>query len=117
MNNQEIATLREYCTDFEKLLENTEDGNGTSLHDIKVSFNQVTKTIEENDLVGTTFGSDLMQKAEDCANVLSDLWLTIDTLNKSITSFCDAQEKNNMSSGTDAAISGTRIDATAQQSI
>ncbi len=95
ITGEEIAKLREYCSDFAKLRDNTVDGNGNNLHDIKNTFDYVIKTIEDNNLSGTNFGSELLTKAENCANVLSQLWLTLQTLEKSINSFCDAQEKNN----------------------
>lgn len=95
MTDQDIQQLRGYVEEFAKFRDNTVDGNGNNLHDIKVSFDYVRKTVEENNLTGTTFGSELSKKAEECANVLSQLWLTLQTLEKSITSFCDSQEKNN----------------------
>ncbi len=95
MTDQDIQQLRGYVEEFSRFRDNTVDGNGNNLHDIKVSFDYVRKTVEENNLTGTTFGSELSKKAEECANVLSQLWLTLQTLEKSITSFCDSQEKNN----------------------
>ena len=95
MTDQEISKLRGYCEDFAALRDNTEDGNGNNLHDIKNTFDYVRKTIEEYELTGTTFGSDLANKADEAAKGLSQLWLTLQTLEKSITSFCDAQSQNN----------------------
>lgn len=95
MTEQDIAKLREYCEDFKSFRDNTVDGNGYNLHDIKHSFDYVRKTIEEYNLTGTTFGSELANKAEAASNVLSQLWLCLQNLETSVTSFCDQQERNN----------------------
>ncbi len=95
MTNQEIEKLRGYCEDFKSFRQNTEDGSGTNLHDIKNTFNYVRKTLDTYNLVGTAFGSELSKKAEQAANVLSELWLCLQNLEISVENFCDEQEKNN----------------------
>lgn len=95
MTNEDIAKLRAYCEDFKKYRDNTVDGNGGNLHDIKNSFDYVAKSVEEYNISGTTFGSNLYAKAKSASDVLSQLWLVYQNLEKSIEGFCDNQERNN----------------------
>lgn len=95
MTEQDIQKLRSYCEEFKKFRDTTVDGNGNNLHDIKGSFDYVIKTMEEYNLSGTKFGSNLTEKAEQASNVLSQLWGCLENLEKSVESFCDQQEKFN----------------------
>ena len=95
MTQEEIEKLRGFCDDFKKFRDNTVDGNGNNLHDIKNSFDYVRKTMDSYNLTGTKFGGDLSSKAENAGNVLSQLWLCLRDLETSVTNFCDQQERNN----------------------
>lgn len=95
MTSSEIEKLRSYCEEFRKFRDNTVDGSGRNLHDIKNTFDYVRKTIDSYNLVGTKFGSELSSKAEQAGNVLSQLWTCLYNLEVSVGNFCDEQEKNN----------------------
>lgn len=95
MTDKDLAKLREFCADFKKFRDNTVDGNGNNLHDIKTSFDYVRKSLDSYNLTGTTFGSNLSSKAEAAGNVLSQLWNCLNNLEISIQAFCDQQESNN----------------------
>ncbi|HAB66867.1 MAG TPA: hypothetical protein DCE23_05825 [Firmicutes bacterium] len=95
MTEQDIERLRGYCEEFAKFRDNTVDGNGNNLHDIKNSFDYVRKTIDELNLTGTAFGGELSSKAEQAGNVLSELWTCLQNLERSVLGFCDQQERNN----------------------
>ena len=95
MPEQEIQQLKRYCEDFAKFRENTEDGNGNNLHDIKNTFDYVRKYVTNQGLAETVFGQELAQKSEAAANVLSELWLCLKNLEDSINGFCDSQMRNN----------------------
>lgn len=95
MRNDDIKLLREYCEDFKRYRDNTEDGEGNNLHDIKNTFDYVRKTIDQYNLTGTAFGAELSTKAEKASNVLSQLWNCFQNLETSIEGFCLEQEKNN----------------------
>lgn len=95
MTDKDIERLRTFCEHFAKYRDNTVDGNGNNLHDIKVTFDYVKKTIDEYNLTGTTFGNKLSSKCEDASNVLSQLWLCLSNLEKAIELFCLEQERNN----------------------
>ena len=95
MSEQEIEKLRTFCEDFRKYRNNTVDGKGENLHDIKVTFDYVVKTLDQYNLSGTNFGNNLKSKAENASNVLSQLWACLQDLEKSVLVFCDQTEKNN----------------------
>lgn len=95
MKTEDIQQLRTYCEDFKKFRDNTENGDGQNLHDIKNTFDYVVKYAGENGLTQTVFGDGLAAKATEAANVLSQLWLCFDNLEKSIEGFCENQERNN----------------------
>lgn len=95
MTNEEIAKLRSYCEEFRKFRDNTVDGNGNNLHDIKSTFDYVRKTVDNYNLTGTKLGGELSSKAEQAGNVLSQLWLCLQNLEISVGNFCDEQERNN----------------------
>lgn len=95
MKPEDIAKLRTYCEDFRKYRDNTVDGNGNNLHDIKQSFDYVKKTLDEYQISSTKYGTDLSTKAETASNILSQLWLCYQNLEKSIEGFCEMQERNN----------------------
>lgn len=95
MTQEEIQKLRGFCDEFAGFRGLEEDGNGNSLHDIKNTFDYVKRTIDEYNLTGTAFGSNLSSKAAEASSVLSQLWLCLDNLEKSVTAFCDEQERNN----------------------
>lgn len=95
MTDKEIQRLRNICDEFKTFRDNTVDGEGKNLHDIKNSFDYVRKTINDYNLTGTAFGGELASKAERAGNVLSQLWLCLNNLETSVTAFCDQQERNN----------------------
>lgn len=95
MRDEDLKTLRSYCEDFKKYRQNTEDGEGNNLHDIKHTFDYVRGSMDKYNLTGTAFGTEVSKKAEDCANVLSQLWNCLQNLEVSIEGFCIEQEKNN----------------------
>lgn len=95
MDNTIIERLRAYCEDFARMRDNTEDGNGNNLHDIKHTFDYVRTYIQQNNLSDTVFGEELSAKAEAAGNVLSELWLCLQNLEESIEGFCANQERNN----------------------
>lgn len=95
MKPEDLERLREVSQDFSRFRDNTTDGQGNNLHDIKNTFDYVAKTVEERQLEGTTFGSNLAAKAKEASNVLSQLWVCLKDLETSINSFVDAQAANN----------------------
>ncbi len=95
MNPHDLERLAEICNDFKKIREVTEDGQGNNLHDIKNTFDYVTKTIEEYQLTGTVFGDNIVEKAKTASKVLSQLWLSLQDIEKSINNFIDNQMSAN----------------------
>ncbi len=95
MNQEILEKLNSFCADFKSFRANTEDGQGKSLHDIKHTFDYVAKTVDTYHLTGTKFGSNLSEKAKEASQVLSQLWLCLQDLEKSISNFTDNQTNNN----------------------
>ena len=99
MGNEDLKKLEDICSVFESFRDQTVDGEGKNLHDIKVTFDFVKKTAEEYNLTGTTFGDTLISKVEGASNVLSELWNSLKNLETSIHTFVENQRKNNSSTG------------------
>lgn len=95
MKTEDIEKLRGFCEEFARFRDNTVNGDGQNLHDIKNSFDYVTRTIDEYNLTGTAFGGELSEKTKAASSVLSQLWLCLQNLEQSVQSFCDQQERNN----------------------
>ena len=95
MNQEILEKLNSFCADFKSFRANTEDGQGKSLHDIKHTFDYVAKTVDTYHLTGTKFGSNLSEKAKEASQVLSQLWLCLQDLEKSISNFTSSQASNN----------------------
>ena len=95
MNPQDLEKLKSFCEDFKSYRDNTVDGNGNNLHDIKNSFDYVRKTLETYQLSGTTFGTELASKAGQASNVLSELWRCYANLEKAIDGFVTEQSNRN----------------------
>ncbi len=93
MSPDEISKLREYCAEFKQYRANTADGSGSTLHDIKVTFDYIAKTLENYDIQGSHYGSELTNKAKAAGEVLSQLWLCLQDLENSVEYFCDTQEQ------------------------
>ena len=97
MNTQYLNQLQGYCTDIAGFLANTEDGNGTSLHDIKHTFDYVLRTVENLGIEDTRFGSDAREKIQTANAMLSVLWNCLNDLKKALEGFVETQKKNNNS--------------------
>jgi len=95
MKPEDLEKLNSFCADFRSFRANNEDGQGKCLHDIKNTFDYVSRTVETYQLQGTRFGSNLTVKANDASKVLSQLWLCLQDLEKSLTSFITNQASNN----------------------
>ena len=95
MNQEILEKLNSFCADFKSFRANTEDGQGKSLHDIKHTFDYVAKTVDTYHLTGTKFGSNLSEKAKEASQVLSQLWLCLQDLEKSISNFTENQNRIN----------------------
>lgn len=95
MSPEDIKRLREICAELRSFRDNTVDGNGKNLHDIKVTFDYVQKTLEEYNISGTNYGTSLSAKAAEAGTVLSQFWLSFRDLEESIEAFCTQQEANN----------------------
>ena len=100
MKQEDLAKLNRFCADFRSFRANNEDGQGKCLHDIKNTFDYVSRTVSTYQLQGTKFGSDLTTKANEASKVLSQLWLCLQDLEKSITNFTTNQASNNNTVGT-----------------
>ena len=95
MRPEDLAKLSRICADFKRFRDVTEDGQGNNLHDIKNTFDYVAKTVEQYQLSGTKFGYELITKINSTNKVLSQLWLNLQELEKTIGTFIDNQKKTN----------------------
>ena len=95
MSEDDLKTLIELCSIFRGFTDTTADGNGNNLHDIKVTFDYVKKTAENYNLVGTSFGNDLVNKVEKASDVLVRLSNCYKNLEASINNFVEIQRRNN----------------------
>ncbi len=98
MTDSDIQKLKDFCEHFKQFRDNTVNGNGNNLHDIKVTFDYVKKTLDTYNLTGTTFGSELSSKCAAASDVLSQLWSCLSNLEKAVELFCLEQEKANKQS-------------------
>lgn len=107
MKPEVLEKLNAYCADFKKFRATTEDGQGNNLHDIKNTFDYIIKTIDEYKLTGTRFGSNLSAKAKEASQVLSQLWICLQDLEKAIGNFSDNQANNNNQVGGQGSTAST----------
>jgi len=106
MKPEDLEKLKSYCEDFKKFRENIQDGDGNNLYDIKKTFDYVTKTIDQYQLKGTTFGSELSAKSTEASNVLSELQVCLEELEKAIATFVENQTINNNQGGGQGTATG-----------
>ena len=95
MKSEDLQRLTTICADFRRFRDNTEDGQGRNLHDIKNTFDYVIKTVDNYHLTGTKFGTELVDRAKENSKVLSQLWLCLQDLEKSLNNFIENQTNLN----------------------
>lgn len=95
MNQYYLDQLTSFCNDFAVMLANTADGKGTSLHDIKNSFDYVLKSIDKLEITGEGFEQATKQKIKQCNDALSSLWHCVSDLKKALENFVQEQKQNN----------------------
>ena len=113
MNQETLQKINAYCADFKKFRATTADGQGNNLHDIKNTFDYVAKTVDEYKLTGTRFGSNLSAKAKEASQVLSQLWVCLQDLEKALGNFTDNQSSNNNQVGGQGSTTATTLSSTA----